>query len=635
MSQRGNNLRYLSTSAPVALGSVVGKGGEGVVWEIAGGSQFVAKIYERAPEAEKVAKLRSMILSAEPSLLAVAAWPTDLIVDQRNIPRGFAMPRVVSRKNVHELYSPKSRAEEFPEVDFRFLVHVGKNMARAIELVHSKGHVIGDINHGSILVSRDGTVSLIDCDSFQIVGNGRTYTCDVGVPLFTPPELHGVSFRGLPRTPNHDAFGLSVLLFQLLFLGRHPFAGRFLGADDMSIERAIAEFRFAYGPRRRAFQMESPPHTLPLESMGADVAGLFEESFGPGGPARRPTPIEWISALDALSNSLARCSAARSHYYPNVCGSCIWCGLEKATGRRLFGHLATTTPQVDPAVIAELWRQVELVESPGAAPDVWSMLACPPEEKKPGKWLRAICSLLLMFGGVGGCVALQSHPYLFFMVFVAGLLAWPHNPTQNPSLLAAALKAWTDALRQWEQEAGEAQFAEHKALLAEAKAKLAGSPQLRARLTQQMADRQRDSQLASYLDRYRIDGAGIPMIGEGRAAKLASYGVETALDVTREAVSAIPGFGAVITDQLVAWRQGHERNFQFNPNQPLDAKSRAKIEGDLQAFQDGQLHLLRSGPEKLRDAVEKAVSARQRLAPELQAVWIRKCVAERQSRAGK
>lgn len=39
---------------------------------------------------------------------------------------------------------------------------------------------------------------------------GRTFTCDVGVALFTPPALQGRPFRNLIRTPDHDRFGLAV-----------------------------------------------------------------------------------------------------------------------------------------------------------------------------------------------------------------------------------------------------------------------------------------------------------------------------------------------------------------------------------------------------------------------------------------
>ncbi len=45
-------------------------------------------------------------------------------------------------------------------------------------------------------------------------------------------------------------FGLAVLLFQLLFLGRHPFSGVFGGRGEMTVVRAVSECRFAYAGRR-------------------------------------------------------------------------------------------------------------------------------------------------------------------------------------------------------------------------------------------------------------------------------------------------------------------------------------------------------------------------------------------------
>lgn len=179
-----------------------------------------------------------MVDAACPELLRVAAWPKDLVLDRGQV-AGFVMPRIGARSDVHELYSPKSRASAFPEADFRFLVHVAANIARAFATVHARGHVIGDVNHGHLLVGGDGRVLLIDADSFQVAVGGIVHTCDVGVPLFTAPEFAGSDFRGLRREPNHDLFGLAVLLFHMLFMGRHPYAGVWSGAGDMPIERAI------------------------------------------------------------------------------------------------------------------------------------------------------------------------------------------------------------------------------------------------------------------------------------------------------------------------------------------------------------------------------------------------------------
>ena len=92
------------------------------------------------------------------------------------------------------------------------------NVARSIASVHATGCVIGDINSQGVLVSDAATVSLIDSDSFQVAEALRTFLCEVGVPEFTPPELQGKNFDHVKRTSNHDAFGLAVLIFQLLFM---------------------------------------------------------------------------------------------------------------------------------------------------------------------------------------------------------------------------------------------------------------------------------------------------------------------------------------------------------------------------------------------------------------------------------
>ena len=102
--------------------------------------------------------------------------------------------------------------------------------------------------------AKNALVVLIDCDSFQVNTNGRCYPCEVGVPLYTPPELQKKSFRELIRTRNHDRFGLAILIFQLLFVGRHPYAGRYLGARmsrtmNSSSRTTASHLRIRKGPQ--------------------------------------------------------------------------------------------------------------------------------------------------------------------------------------------------------------------------------------------------------------------------------------------------------------------------------------------------------------------------------------------------
>src|SRR5687768_6007754 len=104
-----SHLRRHSTGAAVPLGPMLGQGGEGRVFPVRGAPGLVAKIYKKPPTPEKVEKLLAMTRSASPAILKVAAWPVDLLMDENRVVRGFLMPKVSSREDVHELYSPKSR----------------------------------------------------------------------------------------------------------------------------------------------------------------------------------------------------------------------------------------------------------------------------------------------------------------------------------------------------------------------------------------------------------------------------------------------------------------------------------------------------------------------------------------------
>ena len=156
---------------------------------------------------------------------------------------------------------------------------------------------------------------LIDCDWYQIADGARLFTCDVGVPHFTAPELQGQSFRGLQRTPQHDAFGLAVLVFHLLFMGRHPFAGRYLGKGDMPVERAIKEGRFAYGPHADGVQMTPPPHSLRLSQVPDEIAGLFERAFQAAGWTAGPTERDRLAPRPRAPEGIDRgvLAAPRAH----------------------------------------------------------------------------------------------------------------------------------------------------------------------------------------------------------------------------------------------------------------------------------------------------------------------------------
>ena len=162
--------------------------------------------------------------------------------------------------------------------------------------------MIGDINHSGILISDRAEATLIDADSFQIIEGSQHYLCRVGVPEYTPPELQGKKLGEVVRTVDHDAFGLAVIIFQLLCMGRHPFSGAY-SSGEMLIERAIREYRFVYSKRRSA-GMSPPPGSVDFGMFPTDVRESFEAAFSPS--TKRPSAEHWVRVLTSLES---RCCA--------------------------------------------------------------------------------------------------------------------------------------------------------------------------------------------------------------------------------------------------------------------------------------------------------------------------------------
>lgn len=331
--------------------------------------------------------------------------------------------------------------------------------------------MIGDVNHGGVLVSEKATVRIIDCDSFQFEAGGKRFFCDVGVPTFTPPELQGKPFRGIARTPNHDNFGLAILVFHLLFMGRHPFAGRFLGRGDMSLEKAIAEFRFAYGVNHRAYQMEPPPNVPPLTVASPAVASLFERAMSPAAAQNgaRPTGKEWIVTLEGLEKLLKTCNANVSHSYFKDLGSCPWCHLEAATGVVLFNIWIQRGPQPHFGSIDALWAAIIAVPSPGPVPVIQQSTNIAPSADAAAHGRARRAKGLLGYGALIAALVLLvvALPQAFFVIAIGGIFAWravarwassENELSRFRNVESVAQSHWNSLKTRWDADASEEPF---------------------------------------------------------------------------------------------------------------------------------------------------------------------------------
>lgn len=564
MAARVKASLHADDGAPIELGDRVGKGGEGTVYEVkgeAGPTAKLAKIYHVAPSPEQEAKLLAMARLRTDRLLALTAWPLGVIRLGRGGPvRGLLMPRVKGRP-IHLLYGPKSRHLNFPEAGWAFLIATAANLARAVATIHEHGHVVADINQGNILVAPRATVALIDCDSFQVRDGDRLFLCNVGVGPYVPPELQGGSLH-VARTPNHDAFGLAVLIFQLLFLGRHPFSGKFLGPGDLPIEQAIRELRFAYGAAAAGRQMQPPPATPPLAIASPAAAALFERAFaadgarddrggGGSGGSGRPAAAEWIEPLVQLGGELSVCGFNPAHEYWRGLPSCPWCPLEAAARTAFFDFLRVQAWDGAAALdLQRIWDEILEVAAPRPA------VLPPLRAARPKPTLRIKLQQIARIGYLP----------LVGMLLTVDLKALPAIQSRSESWIAAALVAalafWylrTAAqqaavraeearqrlrmhLTRWQMETGVQRFADRLRDLERRRREYQKLAKLRQERLDELRFHPAVSQLRAFLRQFAIDRAArVPGLDDGRRATLRSYGIETAADVELRGAGRRPG----------------------------------------------------------------------------------------------
>lgn len=603
----------------LALGPELGRGGEGAVYALLGNPQRVAKVYLSAPPAEQARKLQWMAENAPPGVEKLAAWPLEVLHEGRagSPVRGFTMARVSGYKPIHLLYSTASRRKEFPTADWAFLVQTALNCAGVFEELHAAGHLVGDVNESNLLVSpKDATVRLIDCDSFQIRAGGQVFRCEVGVPLFTPPELQGQSFAGLERTPSHEGFSLAVLLFHLLFMGRHPFTGVFTGLGEMTPERAIREFRFAYGRHARALQLAPPAIHLPLSTLPAELATLFEQAFAPDSPKTgRPTATAWHQGLQNLARALRTCPQEPTHRYPQHLPSCPWCEMMATRGVAFFTppRHGSPVPQGFTCGLPELeplWLEAQRLLSPNLATPVPIAPAFPLPTALPDDLQAEVdrvrqASLGMLVGGVlatvGWWVLLLGPSKVGQWVLVpactllaiASLLWWRGRTGSRLPALAAEQQR---LLQQAEPVLASAQ-AEYDRFTEEllrhverARQLLHGLRAEYGRLQPDYEEEQRRQlqhretlQREQFLRNALIEDHELRGIALGLKSSLVRYGIESAYDVLKEDVTKVPGFGAVRSAKLVAWAKEVEKGFQFDPSLAVsEAERRALISHFLQ-----------------------------------------------------
>lgn len=626
------------TGKTIQIGRELGKGGEGAVHEVPANHHWVAKLYNahHQPDAQKQAKLRFMAATTDTELVTYAAWPQDTL---HKIPNGsvvgFLMPNVSGRAPIHMLYSPAHRRQDYPNKAWDFLLFAARNTAAAFAAIHHHGHVLGDVNQGNVLVGADSKVVLIDTDSFQINANGTTHLCKVGVAHFTPPELQGVaSFDQVPRTSNHDNFGVALLIFHLLFGGRHPYSGVPLRADaGEALEKDIQAFRYAYAPDGQQRGFNPPPKSIPISIVPDTIQAMFTLAFTENGAkGSRPTAQQWVTALDGLRGQLKRCATTPMHVYPGHLGRCPWCVLEDH-GVIYFLHVQVGVISTGTTgfVLAQVWAAIEAVPPPPAIPiQNIAAIAVNPTPLPPGIqqqgmitfWRIVIVGIALWLFAV--------IPGAWFFVLGGAWWAWAvagglggderkAERTKRQAARDSAQQAYNQIVALILQEVSPEAFAKKKQDLARLRDEYQHLPESEKSEIANLHATAEARQKHQFLERHFIDAAAISGVGPAKKAALRSFGIETAADVAWNKVISVKGFGEVLTRVVVDWQKACERRFVFNPNLAVTESDKNAVRAKIATRKRTLEITLNAGAAELQRLRQDTISKANALNPAMQA----------------
>jgi DNA-binding helix-hairpin-helix protein with protein kinase domain len=324
----------LNSRKRATLGEKIADGGEGEIRKVLEDRRFCAKIYHkgRGSYEKIVAMLKNRPEDPMNPEHTSLAWPTGVVFNERGSFLGFVMPYFSHSVPVHEVYGTDLRIRKFGGCfNWYYLLTSAVNFASVTASVHAKGHAIGDMNEKNIQISPRAVVTLIDCDSFIIRCNGKTYKNGVGVGEYSAPEVLLNGYES--RSERSDRFAVAVFIFKLLMLGFHPFSGKWNGGGEPpTLESRIGQGITPYFGS--GYELDPPLNAPSITILPEEVRLLFKRGFVDGhrSPSLRPTALEWFRVLKPYMGRMENGCGNPNHFHISHLDTCPWCKYTQKTG---------------------------------------------------------------------------------------------------------------------------------------------------------------------------------------------------------------------------------------------------------------------------------------------------------------
>lgn len=212
---------------------ILAHGGEGFVYKLDINPHYFVKICKddtlnnQRKQTAFCDRLNAMLALEECRKAEFLAWPQMPVFDAGKKVIGFVMPRANGR-TLRALYAPCQVKRFFPGWDRLQITMTALNLVNAVQMLARHRVLVNDFNPDNFLIDKQGKVTLIDCDSFQIPSAGErqnTFLTRTFTPEYTAPELlFQPELFNQERTPEQVRFSLAVVVYMILMSGLHPYA---------------------------------------------------------------------------------------------------------------------------------------------------------------------------------------------------------------------------------------------------------------------------------------------------------------------------------------------------------------------------------------------------------------------------
>lgn len=244
---------------------------------------------------------------------------------------GYVMERINDHTSLAEQVYPKSLISNWHVATggLRRRLRIAAELARTIQQIHRNGLCYVDLSWENVLVPLNPKltyIKLIDADN--LIVPGTSFAQVIGSPGFIAPEILKES-----RFPDHacDRWSLAVAIFHMLVL-IHPFFGDQVLEGEPELEEIAYRGELPFIDSKKNDQNRSSSGLPRGRVLTRRLKDLSRQAFEEGvtDPWARPTPEEWLNALQEAVDQTALCPQCGATSYLSEIGSapfvCDWCG---------------------------------------------------------------------------------------------------------------------------------------------------------------------------------------------------------------------------------------------------------------------------------------------------------------------